>query len=211
MNEPRRLSMPRLRTALLAAVLLTLAAPWNHDPAQARVPETPEFGPLIEDYANYDPQDECKPKPKPGVKAFRNLVLATYPTTLDFGISRDCDVGGTSEHKEGRAWDWGVDATNPQQKQKASNLLDWLFKTDQYGNKHAIARRVGVMYIVWNKRIWGAWGPGWDTYCVMEDGVCRDPDSGAVRHPHRDHMHISFSWKGARENTTFWNPQDSYP
>jgi hypothetical protein len=68
------------------------------------------------------------------------------------------------------------------------------------------------MYLVWNKRIWGAWGPGWETYCVMKpSGLCRDPDSGAVRDPHRDHMHFSFSWKGARMNSTFWNPENSFP
>jgi hypothetical protein len=39
------------------------------------------------------------------VLAFRKKVLATYPKTSNAGISRDCSIGGQSEHKEGRAWD----------------------------------------------------------------------------------------------------------
>jgi hypothetical protein len=186
---------------------LTIAILASATPAQAKVPVTPNFGPLIEDYAGYDGQDTCKPKPKPGVVAFKNLVLETYPTTGAGNISRACNIGGTSEHKEGRAWDWGVNAAIESQKKKATNLLGWLFATDKHGNKHAIARRVGIMYIVWNRRMWGAWNPGWETYCVQKGNKCVDPDDGSVKHPHRDHMHISFSWPGARKETSFWHPE----
>jgi hypothetical protein len=196
-----RIGLPVLTVLLLA----------SSTPAEAKVPDAPSFGPLIEDYADYDGQDSCKPKPKPGVVAFRDLVLETYPTTGAGSISRACNIGGTSEHKEGRAWDWGVNAAIESQKKKASNLLGWLFATDKHGNRHALARRLGIMYIVWNRRIWGSWNHQWETYCVQEGNQCVDPDSGAVRHPHRDHMHFSFSWPGARMNTSFWNPDESRP
>ena len=62
-------------------------------------------GPL-DDLAPYRPQTTCSPSAKPGVVGFRNLVLAAYPATASWGISRACSIGGTSEHKEGRAWDW---------------------------------------------------------------------------------------------------------
>ena len=212
MTLPRLAAPPvRLRTAFVTLALLVSGAAWRPE-AAAAAPEAPNFGPIIEGYAKYDPQDECKPKPKPGVVAFRDLVLDAYPTTGAGSISRACDIGGTSEHKEGRAWDWGVSAAIDAQKAKARNLLDWLFAKDKFDHHHAFARRLGIMYIVWNKRIWGAWGPGWETYCVMKpSGQCKDPDTGAVKDPHRSHMHFSFSWKGARLNTTFWNPEDSFP
>jgi hypothetical protein len=59
------------------------------------------------------------------------------------------------------------------------------------------------MYLIWNRRIWGAWG-GWSTYCEQRNGACR-ADDGSVRHPHTDHVHFSFSWAGARRKTTFWH------
>ena len=34
-------------------------------------------------------------------------VLRAYPGTRSLGIVRACSAGGRSEHKEGRAWDWG--------------------------------------------------------------------------------------------------------
>ena len=77
--------MKIVRAPTLAArvglAALTIAILASATPAQAKVPVTPNFGPLIEDYAGYHPQDTCKPKPKPGVVAFKNLVLETYPTT----------------------------------------------------------------------------------------------------------------------------------
>jgi hypothetical protein len=199
----------RVRLALLAAAVLTLAAPWSRERASA-APNAPNFGPIIENYAQYDGQDECKPKPKPGVVAFKNMVLNEYPGTGPGSISRACNVGGKSEHKEGRAWDWGLDATKAKDRNIAQDLFQWLMAVDKHGHKHALARRLGIMYIIWNRKMWGAWDPGWEVYCVQQGNVCKDPDSGAVVHAHRDHVHFSFSWKGARKNTTYWNPQNSF-
>jgi hypothetical protein len=145
------------------------------------------------------------------VVAFRRLVLAEYPKTSDFGISRACSIGGRSEHKEGRAWDWGVNANTRAGRRTARDLLHWLFDTDQRGNAHAMLRRLGIMYIVWNRRIWGTWTRGWETYCVQRKSGCKDPDSKAFLHPHTDHVHFSFGWPGARKRTSFWNPELSRP
>jgi hypothetical protein len=68
-------------------------------------------GPL-DDLAPNQPQTTCSPPAKPGVDGFRRIVLTAFPGTPSYGVSRDCSVGGPSEHKEGRAWDWGVAATN---------------------------------------------------------------------------------------------------
>jgi hypothetical protein len=119
------------------------------------------------------------------------VLLSHYPVTTSFGIDRGCDVGGKSEHKEGRAFDWGGNAANPAQDAAVSDFIgNKLLATDKHGNKHAIARRMGIMYFIWNHRIWFA-NRGWSDY------------EGSS--PHTDHMHISLSWAGARGETSFWS------
>ncbi|MFP5297618.1 MAG: hypothetical protein ACLGHL_01350, partial [Actinomycetota bacterium] len=148
-------------------------------------PPSGGFGPAIEGWTGYDGQEKCSPWAKPGVLAFRSMVLRAYPGTGAGGISRACNVGGQSEHKEGRAWDWTVNVSVPYQKAAAESLIDWLTDEDRYGNEAAMAKRLGIMYLIWNRKIWGAWG-GWSTYCVPKPRGCVDPDDGGLRHPHTD-------------------------
>jgi hypothetical protein len=185
-----------LATALAALCLAVVAVPAN-----AGLPSPSSFGPLIEGLSGYQPQTTCDPTPKPGVVGFRSMVLAAYPGTGDDGIYRDCSIGGTSEHKEGRAWDWMVSVSNPQQVAQVNDLLNWLFATDQYGNKYAMARRLGIMYIIWNKKIWGAYSvdEGWRCYYA-----CPDRPSSYNNDPHTGHVHFSFDWDGALKHTTYW-------
>lgn len=141
----------------------------------------------ISPLAYKDPQHKCSTSAKPGVEAFRDFVLAAYPCTLDWGIVRACWQGGTSEHKEGRAWDWGVTT----QQDAPYDLLRWLLATDIYGNEYAMARHFGIMYMIFNGKIWTAYEPhkGWQRY------------SGSA---HRDHVHFSFSWDGALKRTSYY-------
>jgi hypothetical protein len=158
----------------------------------------PDFGPKIENFASYVPQSQCDPTPKPGVIAFRDMLLKAFPSTGSDGITRDCNIGGTSEHKEGRAWDWAVSALDPKGVAIVNQVFTWLFATDKYGHQDAMIRRLGIMYIVWNHHIWSAAIPdqGWLPY--------NGPN------PHTDHVHFSFSWDGAYQRTTFWNPASSF-
>jgi hypothetical protein len=207
MHRPFTLSTRRtLALVTVGAVLLTPIA----RAAIANTPAAPKFGSVIEDYASYEGQKRCKPKPKPGTQSLADLLQTTYPDTTWIGISRACDIGGTSEHKEGRALDWSRDAADPAQRRSVSEMLDWLFATDEYGNENAMFRRLGIMYIIWNRRIWSTWDQGWDIYCIQKKNKCKDPDSKAALHPHTDHVHISLSWDGARMETTFWNPRASF-
>ncbi|MGW1280062.1 hypothetical protein ACWD4V_24335 [Streptomyces tsukubensis] len=153
-------------------------------------PTTPDFGPEIDDYAPYEGQGRCDPAAKPGVAEFKDLVLAAYPGTTNMGIGRECGSGGRSEHKEGRAWDWGVSLHG--QAHLADEMIGWLLGTDRHGNPHALARRLGIMYIIWNRRIWEAYRAdrGWTAYTGPN--------------PHTDHVHFSFGWAGARRETTWW-------
>jgi len=161
----------------------------------AKDPPTPQFGQSIDDYASYEGQSTCDPTPKPGVVAFKDFVLAAYPCTGEGEIGRSCGTGGTSEHKEGRAWDWMVSYPS----QHATVVLSWLLETDGNGNEHAMARRLGIMYMIWNSKIWKSYqaSQGWQTYTGSS--------------PHTDHVHFSFSWEGAQKQTSFWTAPEPEP
>lgn len=151
------------------------------------------WGPDIEPLAAYEPQDRCLPGARPAVAAFAQLLEQAYPQGRDLGITRACDAGSRSEHKEGRAYDWGVRVDVPAQRMAAEELVAWLLATDEHGNDFAMARRLGVMYVIWDGHIWsaGAARDGWRVY--------RGPS------PHTDHVHLSFSWAGAIGATSFWD------
>lgn len=193
-----------LRSAVLALGLCLMVAV-----GALAAPARPLVGPFIDEGIYYEGQTKCSPWAKPGVVAFQQMVLAAYPASGAGSISRDCSVGGTSEHKEGRAWDWGVNVGVASQKAAAEDMLDWLAAKDAYGTPSAMARRLGVMYAIWNKRIWFPTS-GWRVYCVDRNGACRDPEDGGVRHPHTDHVHFSFTWAGAKKKTTYWNTRRSF-
>lgn len=150
-----------------------------------------ELGP-IDDYAPYEPQRLCHAVPKPGAVALAKLLLDAYPGTSSYGIARDCAHGPRSEHKEGRAFDWGADINNPEQAEAVEDLLKRLLATDADGNEHALARRLGVMYVIWDGHIWSSYraDDGWRPY--------------AGPSAHTDHVHVSLSWDGALGRTSLW-------
>jgi hypothetical protein len=182
----RRVLRAVTTASVATAVLLPTAAYAVVPTAPVRLPSS------IEGFASYVKQTTCSPTAKPGTVKLKDLLLRTYPGTRNLGISRACSSGGTSEHKEGRAFDWGVRYSSTAERAKASAFLTWLLKTDSAGHKAANARRLGVMYVIWNKKIWGAYAAnqGWRTY------------NGS--NPHTDHVHISLSWSGVRGATSFW-------
>ena len=193
----------------LASFLVVFAGLVPLAPSALGAPASKGFGPGIDDFPDYEGQSKCSPSPKPGVSAFARMVMKAYPVSGSFGIGRACSVGGQSEHKEGRAFDWAVNASVPYQRAAAESMTSWLTETDGYGNTRAMARRLGVMYMIWNRRIWFPWG-GWETYCVQKSFGCHSPgDRNSLRHPHTDHVHFSFTWASARKETTYWKKDRS--
>ena len=160
-------------------------------PAQA-APATVGSSSAIEAFAPYQGQVVCDPVARVGAVALRQLVLASYPGTSDAGITRACTTGGASEHKEGRAWDWRVSTSNPTQVLQVADLMTWLLAPDQYGNQAAMARRLGIMYMIWDAKVWKSYqaSRGWQPY------------TGGS--PHTDHVHFSLSWAGAYGLTSYW-------
>jgi hypothetical protein len=184
------LAAPSSATAPLAASSTpALAAPTLVSGPQAR---SAVFGQAIDPYAPYVGQWLCDPTPKAGVVDVLNLVRAAYRPRW-WGIAGTCASRSTSEHKEGRGLDIAFDATSPRERAAAEDFLHWLLAPDQYGNQHAMARRLGVMYVIWNHRMWRSYRPqdGWQPYT-------------GTANPHTDHIHLSFSWQGALRQTSWW-------
>lgn len=192
-----------LKSALVAAACCLAAAPVlatlpsTAQPSKLPVPKSLSTGLTKyaaalqgepEGFAAYVPQTSCDPKWRKGVERFRDLVLQTYPATKDWGSLRDCTDDGISEHLDGRAWDWNANAKDPEQFAAATDLINWLMADNAYW-----ARRLGIMYIGYNHRIWGAYraGEGWRKLSPSD--------------PHTDHVHFSFSWQGAFGKTSFFD------
>jgi hypothetical protein len=183
---------------LLMAVTLTTAPPASATPA-LHAPIA--FGRSIEPMAQYVAQVSCKPTYYSGTLSLGNLLVRTYRNT-SFGGAYACGTDGTvSEHYDGRAIDWMNSVRNPTQAAQAASVISFLLGTDRYGNKFAMARRLGVMYLIWNNKIWGSWDGTWQNYrnCAATPSPALDSAC------HRNHMHISLSWDGALGKTSFFS------
>jgi hypothetical protein len=190
----RKVATVAVAVAMSATPMLVTGSP----AAAAVAPKTPAAAvalPVaIEDMPSYQPQTVCDPVAKPGVVALGALLTATYPDTSVVSTARSCtSESGTSEHKDGRALDWAASYQNPQQVAEVHAVFSWLFAADAQGNPHAMLRRLGIMYIIWNKQIWGTWSQSWQPYSCSGVTAC-----------HQDHVHFSFDWAGALKKTSFW-------
>jgi peptidoglycan hydrolase-like protein with peptidoglycan-binding domain len=188
----RRAATPALAAFLAAGLVATGGADAASAAKARKNPTAPRAAPsVVGAYSPYLPQVSCDPIAKPGTLALRAMLLATYGGR-DLGITRACSIGGRSEHKEGRAWDWGLSAAKKGEKAVAGQFLSWLLAKGPKGGNGYNARRLGVMYVIWNGKIWGAYRAhdGWRRYTGGES--------------HSDHIHISLSWNGAMKRTAWW-------
>ena len=174
----------------VAAAVLFSAAPAHAYGGPPVPPVAPQTAP--DPYADYHGQKSCNPVAQPGTAALRSLILSTYGVGRDGGIARACEIGGTSEHKEGRAWDWMLNVNDPVEAHHAYAVTQWLVGPDASGEPAGNARRLGIMYLIWNRTIWSAYNAaaGWQPYTGPN--------------PHTDHVHVSLSWDGAMGRTSWW-------
>ncbi|MDO8119824.1 hypothetical protein Q6346_00680 [Isoptericola sp. b490] len=143
-------------------------------------------------FPSYQPQLFCDPTPKPGTAYLAHLALSYFGQGHLAGISRACTVGGRSEHKEGRAFDWAVSVDVPAQKAAGDAFVQWLTAVGPDGKVGYNARQLGVMYIIWNRHIW---------LNTSADAAWRDYHGPS---PHTDHVHVSLTWAGAYERTPWY-------
>ena len=196
----------RVASALSSLVLVAVAALGTAAPAAAStpLPRTPSGLPsTIEPLAQYVGQVSCDQVVRPGTRALATLLANTYRSygATSWASAYACGTDGSrSEHYEGRAIDWMVDVHNKAQHAAAAAVLTWLSSTDRAGNRFAMARRLGVMYVIYDNRMWGAWDGRWEEY----NGCSHLPQRAEDNACHRTHMHISLSWNGAFGRTSFW-------
>ena len=177
--------------AALVALALTplVAVALNH--------ETP-----VEDYASYQPQQRCRDTARPGTKALARWVNRRFDGGRAVASMRACSSSGASEHKDGRAVDWSMDATKRAQRIEVRRFLDRLLRPDAAGNEDALARRMGVMYVIWNDRMYASYREF--ARAAYRSASCPrlDPCSPTLRH--RDHVHISLGKPGSRGDTSWY-------
>lgn len=158
----------------------------EHEAQSVPAPPTKDLPGTLDAAPPWQYSYSCDPNDKPGMVAFANLVSAHYSRPTWYG-SRACINGNWSQHYEGRAMDWRMDAYNPADKAIGDAVAQWLS-----ANNGEVARRFGVQSIIWNRKSWYLYKPGaWENY------------TGAS--PHTDHVHISFSWDGAMGRTSWWD------
>jgi hypothetical protein len=80
--------------------------------------------------------------------------------------------------------------SNRADRQVAADFLSWVTGPGPSGEAGEMASRLGIMYVIYNHKIWSSYSPGWRKYTGAD--------------PHTSHIHISLSWNGARAHTSFW-------
>jgi hypothetical protein len=197
--RPRATLLGLALAGLLSSLILAVGPA---SPASAAPPVPTGLPSAIESQSiPYVAQTGCGPAFQPGTAKLGRLLSKTYPGVY-VGGSYSCGTDGpVSEHYEGRAIDWMTSLRNKAQLADAKSFIHWLLATDRAGHKFAMARRLGVMYLIWDNQIWGGWDGKWAPYnnCahlpqVSNDNAC-----------HRTHVHISLTWNGAEGRTTFWD------
>ncbi len=187
MQLARKLTTTFLVT-LMAGMCLTLSpAPT----AQAEVTQLgwpyPQHN--IDPYRGAGGVSQCQNSAKPGVVHLKNWLNFWYGYHT-WGISRSCGTFSSkpSYHHEGRALDYHVNHGTAE----AESIINFMLKTDEYGNKHANARRWGVAAIHYGNKRWDA--------TKAHLGLYNCPSCG----PHYDHIHFEFSWEGANRQTSWF-------
>jgi hypothetical protein len=190
--------------ALLAAALVPTssahASPRSLVPALT--PDAPAFAAYpVEGFASYDPQRTCTRKPRVGTVELGEYLVATYGGSGG-AVNRSCAGTSVSEHKDGRAVDWTLDAAVPADQALAQEFLDDVLAPDAAGEPAALARRMGIMYLIWDDTMYAAY----DGFAPRRyrSSSCRSVRTCSPTLRHRDHVHISLSKAGAKARTSFY-------
>ncbi|USQ80225.1 peptidoglycan-binding protein [Ornithinimicrobium faecis] len=157
--------------------------PVPEPPAIGALPEGVELPEETDDPGVFQTNIICDPVTKPGVLAVANLLGDHYDRP-GYTTSRSC-IDQRSEHYDGRAVDWQLDAGDPQERRIGDAAVTWLTANDGEA-----ARRLGIQSIIWNHRSWHSSGGVWQGYVGQS--------------PHTDHVHISLNWDGANMRTSWW-------
>lgn len=139
---------------------------------------------MSNNFAVYDSCPKCSGKASPGVKAYAAYAEDAWPYQTSMGIYNCRYIGGTttySKHACGDAYDQGI----PTQSNRAAipQLGDPVVKA-----LAANGIALGISQIIYNRKIYDRRSPNGRTY--------------KGRHPHYNHLHISFT-QGAGQSLTY--------
>ncbi|MGH8970712.1 MAG: hypothetical protein ACRDV1_12265, partial [Actinomycetes bacterium] len=195
-------SITLLRSTAVVVLAVAALVPAVTPAHAAATPAIPTFSPAIDPYARYEAESGCSPTEKPGPQMLRSILTKTYGTSISTNIVRPCSAS-SSGHEEGRSLDWTTSVRVAAQKEMATAFIGWLLAKDGYGSTHAMVRRLGIQYVIWNNRMWRAYDPGrgWAEYsgCLATAKAGKAYDNAC----HRNHVHVSFSWDGAYKRTSY--------
>ncbi len=186
--------------AVIAALTLGLFVPISA-PAGAL-----GYSPRVDEAAAYEGQTTCAASAKPGTAAFARHLLRSYPATRSLGLMRGCSTGGRSEHKDGRAFDWGADVANAATRRAAFDFIRRVLATDAAGNQHALARRLGLMYFIYNDTIWASYRDFVPRPYLHP--ACRTKRTCSRSLRHLNHVHFSLGYAGAAGQTSWYRARN---
>lgn len=165
------------------------------------VPTAPAAHAELEDFASYQPESHCSPRAKPGATYLAGWLVRQYGGGRG-RIGSACS-SSISEHQEGRAIDWSNDATTKAARKRVQAFLDDVFAPDHRDREAAKARRMGIMYIIWDDRMYSAWN-GFEPTTYLSSS-CKKIKKCSKTLRHRDHVHISLTRQGGFGKTSFFD------
>ncbi len=169
-------------------------------PKGLKVPNAVRSRPM-DPVREYVGQRKCIHHPQKGAVALARLIRQRYgPITT--GLNRAC-LKDQSEHYDGRAIDWMVNSRNRAQARKGDDFVEWLTMS-RGPHIAAMARRLGIMYLIWRDRVWKIYQAelGWQPYRECLTPAFRSPAND--NDCHRNHVHISLTWDGALKRSSWW-------
>ena len=191
--------------AAVLAILMVFASSTSVSAATYPILDDP-----VDPYSNAAPSVCSNGYVYPGVYAFRDILASSYGARTA-SLARSCPATMTtysSYHARGLALDWRLSAYNGTEAAYAQQILNWLFQPNSEGDNHVRLRRLGIIEVIWNDRMWTRFDreatsniQTWRVYdysgCVAGGG---NPDTCA----HRDHIHFSFSLEGGNMQRSWW-------
>ena len=186
-----------MRARLIAAALVVLTLVGANAPAAWAAYELP-----VEDYASYQRQTTCRRTVMPGTAELATWMNRRFAGGTARATLRACGSGGASEHKDGRAIDWSMDAASAADRATVREFITLMRRTDADGNEDMPARRMGIMYFIWNDHMYSAWRQ-FEPEPYLNGG-CKRVSTCSKTLRHRDHVHVSLGRPGARAETSWF-------
>ena len=151
----------------------------------------------VDGYATYQPQKSCAEGQArhPGARP-----VAGGPRRCLRRDSRDCRSGGILGAQGRAAPSTGrLDAKSRDDQATAEAFLNEAFADDEDGDTDALARRMGIMYVIWNDQMYSAWD-GFEPRALPQLRLHAAEDVLEDAAPPRPHAHLAEQGRRAGED-----------